>query len=94
MSLKPMYDNIVIKPVKVDEKTAGGIYLGNDRGQHFAEGEVIAIGAGYRVNGEIVPLVVKVGDNVVYRKGVEVPLTDDNGDEVLVLSEATILAIK
>ena len=95
MSLRPMYDNIIVKPIKAEEKTAGGIYLNNaDAAQQYAEAEVIAVGEGYRVDGDVVALKVKPGDTILYRKMVEISLTDDNGDEVLLLSEANILAIK
>lgn len=95
MSIKPMYDNIVIKPIKADEKTAGGIYIANNTTlQAHEEGEVVAIGEGYRVNGELVPLRVNVGDTVLYRKGVEVATKDENGDDIVILSEGTVLAIR
>ena len=94
MSLKPMYDNIIVKPIKAEEKTAGGIYLANpDITQQYAEAIVVSVGEGYRVDGKIVPLKVQAGDTVLYRKMVEISLQDD-GEEVLLLSEASILAIK
>ena len=95
MSLRPMYDNIVVKPVKADEKTEGGIYLSNpDRGEQCSTGEVVSVGDGYRVNETIVPLKVAVGDVVYYRKGTEVTVKDDNGDDVLLVSEGAVIAIK
>lgn len=95
MSLKPMYDNIVIKPIKADEKTAGGIYLSApDNSKSYAEGKVISVGEGYKLqDGNIMPLRVSVGDTVIYRKGVEIDVSDD-GQGVYVLSESNIVAIK
>ena len=92
MSLKPIYENILLKHVDANEKSAGGIYL-SQAARPNAKGEVLAIGEGYRVNGELVPLQVKVGDVVVYRKGVEQEVIDDNGDSFILLSEANVLAI-
>jgi len=96
MSLRPMYDNILVTPVKVEEKTSGGIYLSTSHNSRsYNEGVVIAVGEGYKVaNGDIAPLKVKEGDTVIYRKGVEISLDDDNGDEVILFSEANVLAIK
>jgi len=91
MSLKPIYENILIKPIEADQVSVGGIYL-NNANRPYAKGEVIAIGEGYRVNGELVPLKVKVGDVVIYRKGVEIELEDD-GVDVVLLSEANVLAV-
>ena len=95
MSLKPMYDNIIVKPVKAQTKTEGGIYLSNpDKVQQYGEGVVVAVGGGYRVDGKLVPLQVEVGDTILYRKGVEVQLEDDDGNEIFLFSEANTLAIK
>jgi chaperonin GroES len=91
-----MYDNIVVKPVKAEEKTAGGLYIANpDQAKGYAEGVVIAVGAGYRNPGseELFPLTVKVGDHVLYRKSVEILVKDGDSDLFLV-SEATVIAIK
>ena len=95
-SLVPMYDNIVVKPVKAEEKTAGGLYIANpDLVKGYAEGVVVAVGAGYRNPGSeiLFPLTVKVGDHVFYRKSVEILVKDENED-LFLMSEATVLAIK
>jgi len=90
-----MYDNIIVKPIKVEQKSAGGIYLGiTDTSNVYSEGVVVAVGQGYRVNGELILLKVKVGDTVIYRKGVEIEMKDDNGETVVIVSEAQVLAIK
>ena len=70
MAIKPMYDMILVKPIKAVEKTASGIVLVNqDITQNYAEGIVEAIGEGYKNSGAdnliIVPLKVKVGDTVL-----------------------------
>lgn len=95
-SLVPMYDNIVVKPVKAEEKTAGGLYLANpDLAKGYAEGVVLSVGAGYRNPGssELFPLTVKVGDHVLYRKSVEI-LVKDGDSDLFLMSEATVIAIK
>jgi len=92
--LKPMYDNMLIEPVKADTKTKGGIYISNpDRQKEYAEGVVIAVGDGYRVDGGLQPLSVKVGDTIVYRKMTEV-MIDADDKEYFLVSEANVLAIK
>ncbi len=94
MSLKPMYDNLVIKPISAEEKTASGLYLGNsDTTSEFAKGEVLAVGTGYRsMDGSLIPLTVAVGENVIYRKGTEVSVPGDDGD-VFLVSENNVLAV-
>jgi len=92
--LKPMYDNVVIKPIKVDEMSQGGIYISNpDKQKEYAEGTVVSVGEGYRTDNKLTPLIVSVGDNIVYRKMTEIQI-EDNGDELFLISEANILAIK
>src|SRR5256884_9578220 len=55
------------------------------------EGEIIAVGAGKREKGELIPLDVKPGDRVLFGKdgGTEIKL---DGEEYLILREEEILA--
>ncbi len=94
MDFKPLYDRILIDPLKQDEKTAGGIIIPDTAKEKPVEGKVIAVGEGYRSdNGSITTLKVKVGDNVVYGKwsGTEIKL--DNKDYIII-KESDVLGIK
>jgi chaperonin GroES len=96
LSFVPVYDNIVVKPIKAEEKTASGLYIANpDMAKEYAEGIVLAVGAGYRNTGseKLFPLTVKVGDHVLYRKSVEILVKYEN-EELFLMSEATVIAIK
>ena len=95
MSLRPMYDNVIIIPHKAEELTSGGLYISNpDHAKQYAEGEVVAIGDGYiQKDGTVRPLKVKLGDIVIYRKMVEVDISDAIEERYLI-SEGTILAVK
>ncbi len=96
MALVPMYDNIIVKPIKAEEKTASGLYLANvEASQHYVEAEVVAVGQGYKHSGSdtLFPLTVKVGDKVLYRKSVDIPVQVE-GVEMFLISEANVLAIK
>jgi chaperonin GroES len=58
-----------------------------------AKGEILAVGEGKRSdNGTVIPMSVKVGDNVLFGKyaGQEVKV---DGDDVLVMREDDIIAI-
>lgn len=93
MTLKPLGDRVVVKPIEQEEKTAGGIVLPDTAKEKPQHGEVLAIGSGKLLdNGERVPLDVKVGDRVLYAKygGTEVKL---DGNTYLILRESDILAI-
>ncbi|MCD6419824.1 MAG: co-chaperone GroES [Synergistetes bacterium] len=93
MELKPLGDRVVVKPIKEEQKTKGGIVLPDTAKEKPQQGEVIAVGSGRVLdNGQKVALEVSVGDKVIYSKyaGTEVKLEDE---EYLILSERDILAI-
>jgi len=92
--LKPLYDNIVIKPLEKEEKTKSGIILPDSETKEKPErGEVIAVGDGkIKDNGEIQKLTVKIGDKVLFKNYIpsEIELEDK---KYLILRESDILAI-
>ena len=94
MSIRPLHDRVIIKRKEVESKSAGGIVLTGSAAQKSTRGEVIAVGNGRILeNGEVRPLDVKVGDNVIFSEGYGVKTEKIDGDEVLILSEGDILAI-
>ena len=93
LSLKPLGDRLVVKPIEQDDVTVGGIMLPDTAKEKPQKGEILAAGPGARNDaGERVEMDVKVGDTVLYAKyaGTEIKL---EGDKVLVLRESDILAI-
>lgn len=94
MKMKPLHDNIVLKPLRDDEKTKAGIILPETASKERPEkGEVVAVGPGRRMeNGEIFPTSVKVGDKVIFKKYSPDEIKID-GKEFLLVSESDILAI-
>ncbi|MGI9014197.1 MAG: co-chaperone GroES [Phycisphaerales bacterium] len=69
MSVKPLEDRILIKPVDPETKTASGIYLPESAKEKPMQGKVVATGPGKLLdNGERVKPAVKKGDTVVYSK--------------------------
>lgn len=93
MNIKPLGDKVVIKPLKVEEKTQSGIVLPGSAQEKPHQGEVIAVGSGVlNDKGERVALEVKPGDKVVYGKfgGTEVKLDEE---EVVIIAEKDILVV-
>ncbi|MEY3470781.1 MAG: hypothetical protein RLZZ223_131 [Candidatus Parcubacteria bacterium] len=84
MNIQPLFDKVLIKPQKAEEKTASGIYI-PDTAKHDKPqfGEVIAVG------GEV--KIVKVGQKVAFAK---YGPTDINmeGEDYLIVKEEDILA--
>ena len=92
MSLKPLGDRVIVKPLEQDEVTASGIYLPDTAKEKPQRGRVIAVGDGRWADGKRVALDVSEGDEVIYSKYGGTEVSTEDGD-VLVLSEHDILAI-
>ncbi len=94
MKLKPLHDNVVVKPLSVDEMTKSGIVLPDTASKEKPErGEVVAVGPGKHLdNGKIIPVSLKVGDKVIFKKYSPDEIKVDN-EEYLLISESDILAI-
>jgi len=93
MKLKPVNDKIVVKPNKKkdDEVTESGIILPDtvDQGK-LLDGEVVAVGEGmYSANGTLIPVVVEVGDTILYNKHAQLHEYDD----CVIMSVNEILSI-
>lgn len=92
--LKPTHDHIVVEPVNAQEAaTASGIILPDTINKEKPEqGKVVAVGPGKFENGQLVPMSVKVGDVVVFKKYApdEVKIADK---EYLVITDSDVLGI-
>ena len=93
VSIKPLEDRVVVKPLEAEQVTASGLIIPDTAKEKPQEGEVIAVGAGrFDESGSRVPMDVKVGDKVVFSKygGTELKY---GAEEYLVLSQRDILAV-
>jgi chaperonin GroES len=91
VNLTPLHDRVIVKRIEEKETVKGGIIIPDSAKEKPMEGEVIAVGAGKREKGELIPLDVKPGDRVLFGKygGTEIKLDDE---EYLILREEEILA--
>ena len=91
--LKPVNDKIVVKTNSQEEEvTESGILLPDtvDQGK-LMEGEVIAVGNGmYSASGTLIPVVVDVGDKILYNKHAQLHEYDD---DLVIMSVNEILSI-
>lgn len=93
MNIKPLFDHVLIEPIKGEEKTKSGILLPETMEKERSEqGRVVAVGPGQMKAGKIVPMQVKVGDTVIFTKygPTEIKIEDK---EYLIAKQAEILAI-
>ena len=94
MKIRPLHDRVIIKRTEVEAKSAGGIVLTGSAAQKSTRGEVLAVGSGRILDsGEVKPMAVKVGDQVIFNEGYNVKTEKLDGQDVLILSETDILAI-
>lgn len=91
--IKPLFDNVLVKPLKPEEKTAGGIYLPETSKEKPQIVEVMAVGDGaVDQNGKLIPMIVKVGQKVLCTKWGGNDVKVDN-EEWKLVKQSDILAI-
>ncbi len=94
MNLKPLGDNIVVKPAKAEEQTKSGLVIPDTAKEKPQKGEVVAAGAG-RWDDEgknRIPMDVAVGDVVIYKEWGKTSIKVD-GEEYFIMSQSDVLAI-
>ncbi|MFQ5560810.1 MAG: co-chaperone GroES [Nitrospinota bacterium] len=93
MSIKPLFDRILVKQLDESEQKKGGIIIPDSAKTKSQEGEVIAVGEGKILeNGSTRAVAVKKGDKIIFAKysGTEIKL---DGVEYLLLREDDVLGI-
>jgi chaperonin GroES len=93
MSFRPLHDRVLVRRVKEEEKSKGGIIIPDTVKEKPQEGKVVAVGSGVRGDdGKITPLDVKAGDRILFGKwsGTEVTL---DGEELIIMKESEFLGI-
>ena len=93
MAIRPLHDRILVKRVKEEETTKGGIIIPDTAKEKPIEAKVVEVGTGRILDsGEVRELAVKKGDLVLFGKygGTEVKI---DGEDHLILREDDILGI-
>ena len=92
MDVQPLGDRLIVEPLEEEETTVSGIVLPDTAKEKPQRGKVLAVGPGGRNDsGELVPMEVAIGDEIIYSKygGTEIKL---GADDVLILRESDVLA--
>ena len=92
MDLQPLGDRLIVEVLEEEETTIGGIVLPDTAREKPQRGKVLAVGPGSRNDkGELVPLDVAEGDEVVFSKygGTEIKV---GVEDLLILRESDVLA--
>lgn len=92
--LEPLGDKVIVRPVKEEERSKGGLFIPDTAKEKPQEGEIVAVGPG-RIGkkGNKIAMEVKVGNRVIFGKytGSEIKIGDE---KYLVMPESDILVIK
>ncbi len=91
MDLKPLGDRIIVEVLEEEQTTVSGIVLPDTAQEKPQRAKVLAVGPGQYQDGDLIPLDVAVGDEVVFSKygGTEIKV---GADEYLILRESDVLA--
>ena len=93
MNIRPLHDRVIVKRLEEEPTSAGGIVIPDSATEKPIRGEITAVGNGkVSENGDVRPLDVKVGDQVLFGKysGTEVKV---EGEDLLVMREDDIMAV-
>jgi chaperonin GroES len=93
INIKPLFDNVLVKPLQAEERLPSGIILPDSAKEKPQMGEVMAVGpGGVDEKGNLVKMIVTIGMKVMYKKwgGNEVKV---DGQEWMLVEQKDILAI-
>ena len=93
MKIRPLHDRVVIRRLEEETTTKGGIVLPDTATEKPSRGKVLAVGPGKLLdNGEVRPVDVKEGDEVLFGKyaGTEVKVDDE---DLVVMREDDIMGV-
>ncbi|MAJ55968.1 MAG: co-chaperone GroES [Gammaproteobacteria bacterium TMED107] len=93
MKIRPLQDRVVVRRMEEETTSAGGIVLPGSATEKPAQGEVLAVGPGKRLDsGDTQPVDVNVGDTVVFGKYSSNTVKVDD-EELLILNESEIFGV-
>lgn len=97
VKLIPLYDRVLVKLLKPNERTKSGLYIPETvhDGTPYLKAEVLAVGQGrITTTGAVVPLMVKPGDLVLFFRapgsGEQLVFPTDDGTEQMLIRESNI----
>jgi chaperonin GroES len=93
MKIRPLQDRVIVRRVKEEEKTKGGLFIPDTAKEKPVEAIVLAVGSGKVLeDGTVRKLDVVEGDRILFGKytGNEVKI---DGEDALILREGDILGV-
>jgi chaperonin GroES len=93
MKFRPLHDRVVVERVDAEAKSAGGIIIPDTAKEKPQQGKIVGVGPGGRdESGKLIPIDLKVGDQVLFGKwsGNEVKI---DGVELLIMKESDVMGV-
>jgi chaperonin GroES len=88
MNLTPLYDRVLVRRLKSEDKTAGGIVIPDTAKEKPQKGVVVEVGTGKTLDdGKIRPIDVKPGDQVMFGRYAGDDIILDEVDHVILRAE-------
>ena len=87
MNIKPIGERVLIKPMKEEEKTAGGIYIPETAKEKKKQGVVVEVGTTTDDN----EMPVQKGDLILYT-GYSTEELEMDGEEYIIINVSDIIA--
>lgn len=88
-------DRVLVKPSEAETKTAGGIIIPDTAKEKPQKGTVVAVGKGKYAEqtGNLIPVPVKEGDEIMYGKYGGTEITIDGVDYLIMRSSDILLKL-
>jgi len=93
MNIRPLHYRLLVHRIEEAEQKVGGIIIPDTAKEKPAEGEVVSVGKGKKLeNGTVQTLDIKAGDRVLFSKyaGTEIKI---GGEDFLIMREDDILGV-
>lgn len=92
--MRPLGNRVLVEPQEVENKTSSGILLSSPKNQRTQRGTVVAVGRGaISMSGEVIPMEVEEGEEVVFNKTEGIEMESDDGEKVILLHESDIFCV-
>jgi len=93
MKFRPLHDRVAVERIDAEAKSAGGIIIPDTAREKPQQGKIVGVGPGGRdESGKLIPIDLKVGDQVLFGKwsGNEVKI---DGVELVIMKESDIMGV-
>lgn len=92
MNIVPIRDRVVARVLPSQDRSEGGIIIPDGAGAELSKAEVVSVGSGALTSdGSSVPMEIKVGHTILYKKGTGIEIPDS--DKSVILRESEILGV-